>query len=430
MSPTSQQRPGSGTLAVLASAAVLAAAGGGYWIASGDGSGGGGLTANVWVDTSGGTCTRSASLVEYSDAAACSTITDGYNAASAGDTVRVKAGDYGHSQNVGGDGGARITIIGENGTTTTATRPSGCDTGLATGLTFAGNVTVDNIDVGGPEPFVFLGGDGSTWQNSSLLEGSNSNTCPGARGTSSGTPEPVLIYGDTEVVSNITLSNMTFEPQYVCDVGVGDCGGGDVYHLETVRIDKQVEGVTIEDSVFESGGEDNTALVFITSPNGATWNPSNITIRNTVFGSHGGSVNMDGGAFAVCDNWTFAYNTFTKDRISTCASGSSVTWVGNAGPKSGASCGTGETWIRNVWQDSADTSCGTDTWVEGTRFAIDSLGLDANFQPSSGSSAVVDAGETDSGSDYCTGALGSVDRAGNARPVGSACDAGAYEWQG
>lgn len=51
-------------------------------------------TANIWVDTTGGTCTRQASLAIYSDAAACGSMQAAMTAAQAGDTVVIKCGTY------------------------------------------------------------------------------------------------------------------------------------------------------------------------------------------------------------------------------------------------------------------------------------------------------------------------------------------------
>jgi hypothetical protein len=66
--------------------------------------------ANIWVDTNGGTCTRSATPSEYNDAAACGS----FNAANAicqnGDVVIVKGGNY-----------ATQTLTGSNGRTTNCT---------------------------------------------------------------------------------------------------------------------------------------------------------------------------------------------------------------------------------------------------------------------------------------------------------------------
>ena len=59
------------------------------------GGGGGSGTANLWVDTSGGTCTRTASPAAYADSAACASFNAAYQAAQPGDTVLIKGGSYG-----------------------------------------------------------------------------------------------------------------------------------------------------------------------------------------------------------------------------------------------------------------------------------------------------------------------------------------------
>jgi len=62
-------------------------------------------TANLWVDTNGGTCTRQATPATYVDAAACSSMQAAQTAASAGDTIRIKNGTYG-SQSISSGGKA------------------------------------------------------------------------------------------------------------------------------------------------------------------------------------------------------------------------------------------------------------------------------------------------------------------------------------
>src|SRR6266511_2345977 len=82
--------------------------------------------ANLWVDTSGGTCARSGSLVAYSDGAACSW--QQANAAClGGDTVLVKGGSY-----------VNVVVRGSNG------RTSACTIKVASGET----VTRGTLEVG------------------------------------------------------------------------------------------------------------------------------------------------------------------------------------------------------------------------------------------------------------------------------------------
>jgi chitodextrinase len=51
-------------------------------------------SANLWVDTSGGSCARQASAGAYADASACGSFQAAYSAAQCGDTVGVRAGGY------------------------------------------------------------------------------------------------------------------------------------------------------------------------------------------------------------------------------------------------------------------------------------------------------------------------------------------------
>ena len=56
-------------------------------------------SANLWVDTNGGSCARQASAGAYVDASACASFGAAYSAAQCGDTVGVRSGTYG-TQNV------------------------------------------------------------------------------------------------------------------------------------------------------------------------------------------------------------------------------------------------------------------------------------------------------------------------------------------
>lgn len=57
--------------------------------------GGTSVKANLWVSSTGGSCTRSASQVDYNSSQACGTILEAADASQTGDLVLVKAGNYG-----------------------------------------------------------------------------------------------------------------------------------------------------------------------------------------------------------------------------------------------------------------------------------------------------------------------------------------------
>ena len=64
----------------------------------------------MWVDTSGGSCTRQSTAGSYVDGAACGSFDAAYDAAQPGDTIVIKGGNYGAQ-----------AITGEKGSTTPIT---------------------------------------------------------------------------------------------------------------------------------------------------------------------------------------------------------------------------------------------------------------------------------------------------------------------
>jgi hypothetical protein len=90
-------------------------------------------TANLWIDADGGTCTRSASLVAYVDAAACSTVSAAYTAASntAGDTICLKPNSYGSQTlpRIAGKTTPNAVFIGCEGGVELLSLTVGADTG-------------------------------------------------------------------------------------------------------------------------------------------------------------------------------------------------------------------------------------------------------------------------------------------------------------
>ena len=96
--------------------------------------------ANLWV-SSGGACTRASAVVAFNAGTACGSFAAAYNAASAGDTIYVKAGTYG-SQSIPGRslGTNVVTFIKE---------PGGAAVNVAGISIDSSNVTVDGVTSSG-----------------------------------------------------------------------------------------------------------------------------------------------------------------------------------------------------------------------------------------------------------------------------------------
>lgn len=381
--------------------------------------------ANVWVAEPGDTCdstpARESSAVERAGvpagALAC-TIAQATSAANSNDTIGVSAGEHGSTtsyQTTWGASGKTLTYLGEDG----AIVNTGPTKANYNGFNFNANATVDNIDASGDYPIVGLWDNNVEWRNSRLIGTTTRRDC--------GSDEPILIEDGsaTSYTINARLVNVVVDGIRGMPSNTGSCGS-DAHHVEHVRVGRGVGSLLIENvdfKVCQDGASWNgcgSGHVFITTAPSNTWNPRNITIRNSVFrGTPNNAIQVNANVTA-CVGWTIAYNSFDNDMIvkDGCASGNSVTVVGNAGPRP-QTCHSGFTWTRNVWEWGSGTPCGTDTRVTD-------LNLDADFKPNVGSGAI-GGGETPAASDYCTGGLGSVDFLAVARPIGSVCDAGAYE---
>jgi hypothetical protein len=153
---------------------------------AGPGAGAAPGTANLWVDTNGGSCTRQTVAGNYVDGQACAGVSAAYRAAAAGDTITVTAGSYGHQ--VVPAGTKQLTIRNAAGATpvfgTTTISASdirfsgiriqrtddpGSD--IATLSVFGANDTIDGVDVDTKNAPLRQGiaasGDNNTFKNGS-----------------------------------------------------------------------------------------------------------------------------------------------------------------------------------------------------------------------------------------------------------------------
>ena len=392
--------------------------------------GGGTGTANLWVDTSGGTCARSATPVAYSDASACSSFDAAWDAASAGDTIRVKAGTYG-PQTISGARSSETRILAESGTkigklaATTANFLTVenliVDVGSVHGSGNAGqfgasNVTLRDVSFHGTYVSIEVGGDNFTWQRGSLGQ---DGTTGGVRTCAAGDNQPVWLDGD-----NATFDGVRWNPQRA-SLNDPTCGSDNSFHMESLRV-QGARNTTVRNSWFLAGSDVGSGHIFITTTSPQAEQPTGFRLENTVLEPVNGSYVLQQHAnVQSCATYVLAYNTFHQDLLWSCGTTTGMQWIGNLGPKSDLDCDG--TYVKNVWQNDTNSACGSDKWVAGPRWGTGNLGINADRQHLNAGSPAIDAGEAPAASDYCTGALGSADRDGQTRPAGSACDAGADE---
>lgn len=376
-------------------------------------------TANLWIDTNGGSCTRQSSAATYNDAAACASIQAAVSACVPGDTIRMKSGNYGGQTITAVKTAPGCTVIAEPATTTGLLTTHGAwyeiqniTANVNTGWFITGtasNITCRNCSFSGVNTSVFGYQDAAVYwggktSNISWIGGSLTNfSC-------SSCAKGMAVYGST----NMLVDGVTFD-------GVRNTGGlGN--HFEVIRVDGNVNGLTIRNSTFGNNNETSTSTIFFSTWTGTK--PQNILFENNFFGSPGSAYyvfQMNFQNLGSCANWTFRYNTFVPGKAGvlidpasgSCSGGfSNVIWVGNLAPRGNCQ---GTAFRSNVWYGSSGAACGgTDKVVASAGFGSDGFRLAAG-------SLAIDAGGT--GTDCIAS-----DHDGNARPSGGRCDAGASEY--
>lgn len=369
-------------------------------------------SANLWIDTNGGSCTRQSNPAAYSDAGACPSMQAAIAACAPGDTIRMKAGTYGSQNITAVKTSPGCTVIAEATTTVGGLTTHGAWYEIQNinspswTITAAGtnNITGRNINVSGNSG-VWWAADG--WSKVSWIGGSLRNfSCSScANGMAIFASNSVA---GTSTASGILIDGVTFD-------NIRNTGGN-ANHFEVIRIDGRVNGLTIRNSTF-TNNETSTSILFFTTFRGTK--PENIVLENNFFGEAGSAyftINMNYQG-SVCSNWTLRYNTFASTSDGMMANGncsySNVVWVGNLGPRGNCE---GTAFRSNVWFGGSGAACGgtADKVVTASGLIAGSFRLTAG-------SAAIDAGGT--GSDCIA-----TDHDGNARPSGGRCDAGAFEY--
>lgn len=400
-------------------------------------------TAHLWVDSDGGTCTRQSSPASYVDAAACASFSAAASAASAGDTVRVKAGSYG-AQSV---------------TKTGLTRDSNFDNNIqfiADGG--AGSVTVASLSVGSSsqntygavsfDGFHSTGGPAIQWAKDVRFANMEANDMTYVSNSQdikfqsytvqpNGWPSPSSAAFDNgwgfgiaqqTTGSAATPANFTWDGVIVRGVratlAADHPDGVFMYRGGGVSTATQWTNFTVRNSLFYNNECINWRY------NDA--NPVTVTFENNFFDS---SVNGISGCgyysiSVASESGTYRNNTIRggiQVREGDCPAncGATRVWRSNillgGWSNSGCSDLSGDTWNKNMLDGSNRCSTNdTNTTTGALAFVGGSTYPDTMFIGSS--SVARDAGDT--------GSYPATDYLGHARPVGSAPDVGAYEYGG
>jgi hypothetical protein len=126
--------------------------------------------------------------------------------------------------------------------------------------------------------------------------------------------------GDS-TISNTILRNLDVWPQ---QIDTTPCNG-DPLHMETIRIDGNVNTMLIDGLRFRDGAQDNTGTIFITTFRGT---PTNITIQNSYLGTDGNSSIVFSG---TANGVNILYNTISGGISFAAGTPTNLSIKGNAG---------------------------------------------------------------------------------------------------
>ncbi len=411
----------------MVAAAILV---GGYGVVSGGGDPG---TANLWIDTNGGTCARSGTQVAYSDEAACSSIQASVAACTAGDTIRMKAGtSYGNQTITTNRTSPGCTVIGEGSGDTRLVTVGDLQTDgdwlelqniVASNWDAAGsgtgdphNITLRNMDLTGGAYVQNCCRDisiiGGRWHDNNAINAS------------------ITFSGDSAAlqVEDILIEGVEFYG-HDCTPPPADA------HFEVLRGQGWLDGWTVRNNYFHDN-QVNTGHMHFDAFNGGTYrSPTNIVVEGNYFAATAAppcgsgeaaffQINANGQGIA-CPTVDIRYNTAVNTPLATrwdsaganCSSGSegNVILRGNISPKGSVCSGT---YSNNVWINASPVNCGTGDQTVASGAAAGLTG--DGFHIADGSVAEA-AG--------VPGLCPAADRDGTARPtpVATTCDAGADE---
>lgn len=418
-----------------------------------------GQTANLWVNTTAGSCTRSATPAAYNAAAACGSMQAALTAAQGGDIVFIKNGTYGPQDLASNGKSTAVSFYAET--------PSTCQGQPATAVTCTGTVQlnanatalnnqdalsieVDHVHIYGVisagssetrgglnvsnhsatdiliDGFAgknfFASSSGTTIQHS---EFGNFNACNGYNGSACNansdcaTEDAARFWGDPAPINDKLLNSAIHDANAPPD---GVCGGGPgIPHVDLLQVYQSTgtaSNIVIDGNLFYNPGGDSNMQ----------WGGGglqNITIQNNYLGQPACCNSIAFGQASPCTGLIYrnnvqdnaddpinngtcsgsmdiSNNIFTQPFLGCLVAGGTVTGGSNIFHSGSGTCG------------SSVKSC-TPTWLNGAPSS--SNGYDIRL--SSSDSCAKDTGNA---SDYAP-----TDFYGTARPEGSAADIGAFE---
>lgn len=371
--------------------------------------------ANLWIDTTGGSCTRQATPTAYVDGQSCSSIQAAQAAAQGGDVVVMKTGTYGSQSLSANEKTGIVTYYCETWRQ--------CFVG---GLSISiGNVTLHGLTGTGGfnsrpditlttntgKPVVLDGFQGKRiWLPGSNITVSNGDWC---NGTPSSTAENdcVQIWNSP---SNVTLEGNVFHDWH--------SAYDSVYHNDMIQVYPGGANITVRGNKFYNGPTSNMQC--------CGSNASNFTFENNYLGAvTDPGNNITFGQGATSGYFRFRNNVVAQSGLYINDAGRTTAYTldisGNiALTNQSGSCSAVQTVSGgfNIFTPSSSSTCGTNAkkcspaWLNGVPSAAN--GYDIRLSASD--TCAKDAGNPSS--------YAATDFYRTSRPQGSAPDAGAFEY--
>ncbi|MEO8657509.1 MAG: choice-of-anchor Q domain-containing protein [Bryobacteraceae bacterium] len=380
--------------------------------------------ANLWVDTSGGTCTRQATPGAYVDSQACSSMQTAQSAAKAGDIVIIKNGTYGGQSLGSGQLTSAVSYYAESAgkVLLTGNLSINIDKVHVLGVISAGTgqdarndlsvmdststAFTDIVVDGWQGRSAFIASSGVTVSNSEIGNGYGCNA--------SHQEDAVQFWGWGSSLTNIPtkfnfLNNVVHD--WVADSN-GACSNG--RHVDGFQNYPGSSGVLIDGNIFYNNATSN----IMTEGISGSW-----VIQNNYFGAPYVAGNNLVIGRGDCSGVVIQYNVMDFNSVNNDA-GCTGSYIvrGNIFPRAVSTCGAGVA-DHNIFPASGGSTCGssakrcTPAWVLAPP-AVGGVRPDPTLL--STDTCARDAGNP---TGYPT-----RDFFGTPRPQGSAADAGPFEY--